>query len=78
MIALQLLLLRRTGKFMSAAGAICFLIDIYFGPGVPAASLLFIFGSAGGILGFLALFLSHKLARRRLRAGAALGARLKE
>jgi hypothetical protein len=76
--ALQLLLLRRTAKFMLAAGGICFLIDIYFGPGVPAAPLLFMSGSAGGILGFLALFLSHHLARSRLRAGAAREARAKE
>jgi hypothetical protein len=73
--ALQLLLLRRTGKFMLAAGGICFLIDLYFRPGVPAAPLLFISGSAGCLLGFLALFLSHHLARSGLRAGAARGAR---
>ena len=78
MKALQLLLLRRTGKFMLAAGGICFLIDIYFGAGVPAAPLLFISGSAGGLLGFLALFLSHQLARRGFRAGAARDVRAKE
>ncbi len=78
MTVLQLLFLRRIGQFLLAAGGICFLINIYVGPGVPAARLLFISGSAGGLIGFLALFLSHKLARRRLRAGAARGAREKE
>ncbi len=77
MTARQLLFLRRIGQFMLVAGGVCFLIILYVGPGVPAARLLFISGVAGGLLGFLALFLSHKLARRRLRAGAPRGARAK-
>jgi hypothetical protein len=62
---------------MLAAGATCFLIDLYFWPRVPAAPLLLIAGSAGGILGFLALFLSHHLARSGLRAGAARDVRVR-
>ncbi len=80
MTARQLLFLRRIGQFMLAAGGVCFLIILYVGQlsiGQAAARLLFISGVAGGLLGFLALFLSHKLARRRLRAGAPRGARAK-
>ncbi len=60
---------------MLVAGGVCFLLILYIGQ--AAARLLFISGVAGGLMGFLALFLSHKLARRRLRAGAARGVRTK-